>query len=47
MKGIIGFILLVGTVGALERGNIGMVQCLVQSAIGLALLYTQSRKEEK
>lgn len=47
MKGIIGFILLVGTVGALEKGNIGIVQCLLQSVIGLALLYTQSRKEER
>lgn len=46
MKGIIGFILLVGTVGALEQGNIEMVQCLIQSVVGLALLYTQSRKEE-
>lgn len=47
MKGIIGFILLVGAVGALETGNIGMVQCLLQSAVGLALLYIQSRKEER
>lgn len=45
MKRIIGFILLVGTVGALETGNIGIVQCLLQSVIGLALLYKQSRKE--
>lgn len=43
MKGLIGFILLVGTVGSLEIGNIGIGQALIQSAIGLALLYTQTK----
>ena len=45
MIGIIGFILLVGTTGALEIGNIGIIQFLLQSIIGLALLYIQSKKE--
>lgn len=45
MIGIIGFILLVGTIGSIEIGNIGIIQFLLQSIIGLALLYIQSRKE--
>lgn len=33
------FFVLIGTVGALEVGNISMLQCLVQSGIAIALLY--------
>ena len=47
MIGIIGFLLIVGTTGSLEIDNIGIIQFLLQSIIGLALLYIQSRKEEK
>ncbi len=36
---IVLFFVLIGTVGALEVGNISMLQCLVQSGIALALLY--------
>lgn len=41
MKGILGiisFLLIVGSVGALEHGNIGFIQTGVQSAIGFVLL---------
>lgn len=47
MAGLIGFILLVGTAGSLELGNIGIIQFILQSIIGLALLYIQTRKESK
>lgn len=36
---IVLFLALIGSVGALEVGNIGMLQCLVQSGIAIALLY--------
>ena len=34
---IAAFILIIGSVGALDNGNIGFGQCFVQSAIGLAV----------
>ena len=36
---IVLFVVLLGTVGALEVGNISMLQCIMQSGIALALLY--------
>jgi hypothetical protein len=36
---VVLFFVLIGTVGALEVGNISMLQCIVQGGIAIALLY--------
>ena len=36
---IVLFLVTIGSVGALEVGNISMLQCIVQSGISIALLY--------
>ena len=36
---VVLFFVLIGTVGALEVGNISSLQCIVQGGISLALLY--------
>ena len=39
---LISILFLTGTVGALEIGNIGIVQAIIQSSIALAVLYTNN-----
>lgn len=47
MVGFISFIFLVGTAGALELGNIGIGQAIIQSSIASAILYicTKERRQ--
>lgn len=41
---LISILFLIGTVGALEAGNIGIGQVLIQSSIALAILYKKQKK---
>lgn len=49
MISLISFLFLIGTIGALESGNIGIVQVIIQSSIALAVLYikTKGRSDEQ
>lgn len=42
---VMAFGLVLGSAGALELGNIGMMQTIVQAGLGLALLFLMYRKE--
>lgn len=39
----LGFALVLGTVGAMDHGNVGMVQGLIQIAVGLIALGAAAR----
>ena len=38
MVGFLSFFLLVGSVGGMERGTISILQCLIQSVVGLSVM---------
>ena len=46
---LISILFLIGTVGALEIGNIGIGQAIIQASIALAILYikTKERSDEQ